>query len=266
MSDYGSTNTEARPVSDEGLPHFTTVLAVCAHPDDESFGLGAVLAALTRGGTGCGVLCFTRGEASTLGATAGDDLGLVRAVELAEAATVLSVSQTKLLDYPDGALTEIPLEELADHVQRQARISGAEALLVFDEGGITGHPDHRHATAAALAAAERDNLPVIAWAIPRTVAQTLNDELGTGFVGRTPEEIDLVVEIDRARQLDAIACHVSQSTDNPVLRRRLELLGDSEHLRYLRQGPAVPRPADGQDMETPLCEGCPESEPVTAVR
>src|SRR5664279_5751237 len=40
----------------------------------------------------------------------------------------------------------------------------AGALLVFDEGGITGHPDHRQATAAALFAAEREDLTVLAWA------------------------------------------------------------------------------------------------------
>jgi LmbE family N-acetylglucosaminyl deacetylase len=43
-------------------------LAVIAHPDDESFGLGAVLAAFGAG-TQVRVLCFTRGEASTLGTT-----------------------------------------------------------------------------------------------------------------------------------------------------------------------------------------------------
>jgi len=44
-------------------------LAVIAHPDDESFGLGAVLAALSGAGAQVRVLCFTRGEASTLGTT-----------------------------------------------------------------------------------------------------------------------------------------------------------------------------------------------------
>jgi LmbE family N-acetylglucosaminyl deacetylase len=43
------------------------VLAVCAHPDDETFGLGALLAAFADRGAKVSVLCFTRGEASTLG-------------------------------------------------------------------------------------------------------------------------------------------------------------------------------------------------------
>ncbi len=32
-------------------------------------------------------------------------------------------------------------------------------LLVFDPDGVTGHPDHRHATQAALTAAHAAGLP-----------------------------------------------------------------------------------------------------------
>ncbi len=176
-------------------------------------------------------MCFTHGEASHLGV---GDLGRVRAAELSAAADVLGVRHSVLLDYPDGGLAGVALPELADEVQRQARADHAGVLLVFDEGGITGHPDHRRATAAALAAAERDDLTVLAWTIPRDVARALNAEFGTTFVGRAPDEIDLVVGVDRAIQRAACACHASQSTDNPVLWRRLELLGDVEHLKYLR--------------------------------
>ena len=59
-------------------------LAVFAHPDDETFGLGAVLSAFVDAGTAVEGLCFTRGEASTVGPA--DDLGDIRAAELDEAA------------------------------------------------------------------------------------------------------------------------------------------------------------------------------------
>jgi LmbE family N-acetylglucosaminyl deacetylase len=87
--------------------------------------------------------------------------------------------------------------------------------------------------AAALSAAH--HLPVIAWAIPGHVAALLNTEFGTSFAGRPPAQIDVVIRVDRATQLKAIACHASQSTNNPVLWRRPELPGDAEHLRYLRR-------------------------------
>ncbi|HZU73828.1 MAG TPA: PIG-L deacetylase family protein [Acidimicrobiales bacterium] len=210
-----------------------SALAVFAHPDDESFGLGAVLAQLVAEGIVVRALCFTHGEASTLGAT--EDLGAVRAAELAAAATVLGLEGAVVLDYPDGRLRAQPLSELAGHVERQARAGGADLLIVFDEGGVTGHPDHCQATAAALVAADRLGLAVLAWSVPDATAQRLNAEFGTGFVGRTDREVDLVIDVDRQIQLRAIGCHQSQSCDNPVLWARLALLEKREALRWLRR-------------------------------
>lgn len=220
------------------LPRIQRVLAVCAHPDDESFGLGAVLATLAKAGGRTGVLCFTHGEASTLHGVAGD-LATIRAQELRAAAQVLGVSRVQLLDYPDGALTAQPPDKLTAHVVRAVADVQADGLLVFDHGGITGHPDHQAATDAALAAAATLDLVVLAWALPRAVADALNHELGTAFVGRDPGELDFVLHVDRCTQLEAIGCHASQATDNPVVRRRLALLQDREWLRVLRQ--PIPR-------------------------
>ncbi len=97
------------------LPAWRSVLAVIAHPDDESFGVGAVLAALTEHGSTVSVLCFTRGEASTLHGTPGE-LASVRAAELVAAAHALGVADVELLDYPDGQLNQVPVAELATRV------------------------------------------------------------------------------------------------------------------------------------------------------
>jgi len=216
------------------LPAVRSLLVVCAHPDDESFGLGAILSTLAHNGSRIAVLCFTHGEASTLGGVDGD-LATIRASELAAAGKVLGVSRVELLDYPDGALTAVPIDDLAGHVHRLVHEVDADLLLVFDHGGITGHPDHQRATDAALASATATGLTVLAWALPTGVTEHLNREFGTGFVGRTPEDLDLTVHVDRTLQLQAIRHHQSQSSNNPVLWRRLDILGDTEHLRYLNR-------------------------------
>jgi LmbE family N-acetylglucosaminyl deacetylase len=218
------------------LPDLRSVLVVCAHPDDESFGLGAVLHAFASAGTRLAVLCFTRGEASTLQGVEGD-LGVIRAAELIAAGERLGVGSVELLSYPDGALSDELGEELVGHVLRTAADVGADGLLVFDDGGITGHPDHQAATDAAMAAAESLDLVVLAWAVPAHVAAALNAEFGTAFAGRERTACDIVLEVDRRAQAEAIECHASQSTDNPVLRRRLELQRNEEWLRVLPPGP-----------------------------
>ncbi len=216
-----------------GLPAGRRVLAVCAHPDDESFGLGAVLSAFAEAGAEVGVLCLTPGEASTLGADE-PDLATTRAAELAAAAAELGVARTWLLCYPDSGLARQPLGQVADEVGRVIDDQRPDLLVVFHPDGITGHPDHQQATRAALHAAGSDGLAVWAWYVPARVATRLNAELGTAFVATPPAPADLRVPVDRARQRRAIALHRSQQGSLPVVERRLELLGPVEHLRALR--------------------------------
>ncbi|HZD72777.1 MAG TPA: PIG-L deacetylase family protein [Actinomycetota bacterium] len=217
------------------------MLAVCAHPDDESFGLGAVLDAFVRAGSKVSVLSLTRGEASRATERTAGELGEVRAGELASAAAALGLERARAMDYPDGRLAAAPLDELAREVRDAAATSGAELLVVFDEQGITGHPDHRHATSAAVRAGRAVGLPVLAWAIPDAVARTLNTEYGTSFVGTGPDDL-FSIEVDRSRQWKAITRHQSQAEELPLVARRLELLGNHEHLRWL--APTEAEPAD----------------------
>ena len=219
--------------STDHLPAWTSVLAVVAHPDDESFGLGALLDAFVSAGARADVLCLTHGEASTLHGAPGD-LASLRGAELAAAADMLGVTSTTLQDHPDGSLSEVPGTMLTAEVVAAARHSHADGLLVFDAAGVTGHPDHMAATSAGLLAAEVLNLPVLGWTLPEGVAATLNRELGSGFVGHRDQDIDLHVRVDRLRQRLASRAHVSQALPSSVLWRRLELLGDAESLRWLR--------------------------------
>jgi LmbE family N-acetylglucosaminyl deacetylase len=124
-------------------------LVVVAHPDDETFGLGAVADRFAAGGTAVHVLCFTHGEASTLNENHAE-LRRARDWELRQATAELGVVTVTLLDYPDGHLAAVPPGELSGHVTRLAARHGAEGLLVFDETGITGHSDHQAATRAAI--------------------------------------------------------------------------------------------------------------------
>ncbi|GAA6527452.1 PIG-L family deacetylase [Intrasporangium sp. DVR] len=220
------------------LPAWRSVLAVVAHPDDESFALGALLASFARGGADVSVLCLTRGEASTLHGVAGDLLEL-RAAELSAAANVLGLREVELLTFPDGGLSEVDLGRLAAHVIDSAQRVGADGIIGFDVNGVTGHADHARATAAAIEAAEACDLPVLGWTVPDGVAGRLRAEHGAPFEGYADEAIDLVVPVERSVQLAAVACHRSQAVPGSVMWRRLELLGDHEHLRWLRQPTAA---------------------------
>ncbi len=157
------------------LPPWPAALAVIAHPDDESFGLGAVISQLATAGSAVHILCYSHGEASTLNETRAD-LRHAREEELRRASAELGVASVTLLDYPDSGLASVPPGELAGHAVAVAARHGVSGLLVFDDTGITGHRDHRAATGAAVLAGRRTGLPVLAWALPEAVADRLAAE------------------------------------------------------------------------------------------
>ena len=178
------------------------------------------------------VLCFTRGEASTLNENDAE-LHEERARELRQAAAELGVAGVTLLGYPDGCLVAASLSELSGHVGRLAASLGVDGLLVFDQAGVTGHPDHQAATRAAVRAATEAGLPVLAWVLPETITDQLRAETGAAFTGQPPSRINLCVRVDRTRQRRAALLHASQISPGAVLWRRLELQGECEHLRWL---------------------------------
>ena len=225
-----------------GLPRWGRVLVVVAHPDDETFGLGAIAGQFADAGGSVHVLCFTHGEASTLNHNDAE-LHQERAAELRRAADELGLAGVTLLSYPDGQLAEAPPGELSAHVTRLADSLGADGLLAFDETGVTGHPDHQAATRAAQRAATAAGLPVLAWVLPEPVAGQLRAETGAPFAGQPADQIDLCVRVDRTRQRRAALLHASQISPTAVLWRRLQLQGECEHLRWLV--PPGQRPPEG---------------------
>ena len=220
------------PRPGHGLPCWRRVLVVVAHPDDETFGLGAIAGQFADAGASVHVLCFTHGEASTLNHNDAE-LHQERAAELRRAADELGLAGVTLLGYPDGHLAEAPAGELSAHVTRLADSLGADGLLAFDETGVTGHPDHQAATRAAQRAATAASLPLLAWVLAEPVADRLRAETGAAFAGQPPDQIDLCVRVDRTRQRRAALLHASQISPTAVLWRRLQLQGECEHLRWL---------------------------------
>lgn len=217
-----------------GLPGWDRVLAVVAHPDDESFGIGAILSTFAATGAAVDVLCLTRGEASTLQGVAGD-LSQIREHELRSAADALGARAVDLRSLPDGGLRDLDDSVLDAEVHRAVATSRPDGIITFDTTGISGHPDHVAATRATVRVADTHGLPVLAWTLPDEICGTLADEGFTGFLGRPMSEVDLILTVDRTAQRAAVDRHPSQAVPGSVLWRRLELQGDTEHLRWLRR-------------------------------
>src|SRR5215467_4427672 len=102
-----STSPSMSASSDPGAPDFAgrTILAIFAHPDDESLACGGTLARLADAGARVVLMCGSRGESGSISdpaLVADGDLGAVRTHELREAAAVLGITEVIVLSHPDG--------------------------------------------------------------------------------------------------------------------------------------------------------------------
>jgi len=138
------------------------LLAVLAHPDDESLGFGGTLAKYAAEGVETYLVTATRGERGRFGSRGkgGDpvEVGRVREAELRAAAAVLGIREVSLLDYPDSAVDRVePTTAIRDVVSHIRRIQ-PDVVLTFGPEGAYGHPDHiaisQFTTAATVCAAD----------------------------------------------------------------------------------------------------------------
>ena len=221
--------TEARPA--RGL------LAIFAHPDDESFGVGGVLALAATRGEPTNLVCATDGD---LGGEAGArelDRDLRRG-ELRDAMKALGVPAPIFLGYRDSGMENWPrpaecyanadAEEVVGRLEAILADLRPAVVLTFDPGGIYGHPDHMavsaHATEAYRRAARRPDGPRALYhvVIPRSGLAEM-DRLQESFAatrGDTaaapPTEDDLLQRrrfVEYARpdaEVTTLAAHASQ--------------------------------------------------------
>ena len=121
-----------------------TLMAVTAHPDDET-AVGGTLAKYADQGVHTILVVATRGEAGQISdpsLATPETLGEVRERELRCACDILGVRELFLLDYPDGALEEINIEEAVGKLVYLIRLKKPQVLLTFGPDGAYGHPDH----------------------------------------------------------------------------------------------------------------------------
>ena len=134
-----------------------TLLAVLAHPDDETFGMGGTLALYARQGVKVYLVCATRGEVGEVDADYLKGYETVadrRESELRCAAGILGLTDVFFLGYRDSgmpgtpdnhhpqALVMAPVEKVAEEVAHYIRLLKPKVVITFDPIGGYRHPDH----------------------------------------------------------------------------------------------------------------------------
>lgn len=142
----------------EGIKQLGTILCVFAHPDDETFTMGGLLAMACANGQRVIVLTATKGEGGVQDESRWPEamLGDIRAAELKAALAELGTIEQEFLGYADGSCAGADVEAAGDELAERIRQLRPDSIFTFGPDGMTGHPDHQavcawatHARAAA---------------------------------------------------------------------------------------------------------------------
>lgn len=210
-----------------------TILAIFAHPDDESLACGGTLARLADAGARIVLLCASRGESGSISDPSlvpDGDLGRVRAEELQEAAQVLGISEVLIRDHPDGDLRWAHVPELHSDIVSTIQRLRPDGVITFAEDGLYWHLDHvgvHERTYTAVCSLCPDAPPLYYVTMPKGVMREIEDTaISRGWVppesgvwsiapdafGDSAHPPTFVVDVGAwvPRKLEALCCHRTQ--------------------------------------------------------
>ena len=173
------------------MPDVPTLMAVHAHPDDESSSTGGILARYADEGLRTVVVTCTNGEYGDApgGIKPGmpghdpEEVGRIRRGELERACSLLGVHRLELLGYHDSGMADwdfrnsadafcnVPVSEASGRLIQLFEKYQPDVVVTYADDAGYDHPDHVHTTRVTMAALERSDIPKKAyWSVIRVSA------------------------------------------------------------------------------------------------
>ena len=203
-----------------------TILGVWAHPDDEAYLSGGLMALARDAGSRVVCVTATRGELGTPDPDVWPPrrLAVERTGELARCLEILGVTEHHWLGYHDGGCPEVDPAEAVARLCELIEEVRPDTVLTFGPDGVTGHPDHQTISAWTTKAFDRAapagaRLLYAALSEPRMRRwKSLGDSLGVylpGYPVSTPvDRLAVDLELDRPtveRKVRALAAQTTQT-------------------------------------------------------
>ena len=225
-----------------GVAELGTILGVWAHPDDEAYLSGGLMAMATDAGSRVVCVTATRGELGTSDPQRWppDLLAEQRTAELTRCLAILGVTEHRWLGYPDGSCAAVPEAAAEARLCELIEDVRPDTVVTFGPHGQTGHPDHQAVsrwTVGAFRRAARPGARLLCTAIPEWWAvrwRETNDRLSifeAGYPVTVPdEELSLHLVLDGpivARKVGALA---AQETQTAAL---MELMGADAYAAWV---------------------------------
>lgn len=185
------------------------LVAIFAHPDDESFLTGGLLLAAKKYRIHTELICLTKGEKGK-NALAKGDLKKIRTTELKKASETLQIDKVSLHNYPDAGLIDTK-KEWTKAISERIKKSPPDIILTFDHGGMTGHPDHIIVSVELLKMIRKMKIkPLLLWRVPGAAERKLLGRHADHECASAPNLYLKYGFLDFIRKMKAVFAHRSQ--------------------------------------------------------
>lgn len=175
-----------------------------AHPDDETFTCGGILAAAARNGQRVVCITATKGEAGVQDAERWPPIQLaeIRATELGAALDILGVTEHHWLGYSDGECSQVDELEAVTRISEIMREVQPDTILTFGPDGLTGHPDHQAVSRWASAAVSGAESPV------NIYHAVVHQDTYYDYLKAMDEELNMFFNIDKPPLFNDEQCDI----------------------------------------------------------
>lgn len=121
------------------------LLAVFAHPDDESYMAAGTIAKYVKSDWSAHLVCVTSGESAPRGEYAAmtpDEFIALRKKELESAVSHTGVAAVTFLDYKDGEVSALPPGKLEEKLINIFHEQQPDVVITMEPSGVTNNPDN----------------------------------------------------------------------------------------------------------------------------
>ncbi|MDJ0984460.1 MAG: PIG-L deacetylase family protein [Desulfobacterales bacterium] len=202
----------------DGIQSMSTILAISAHPDDETLFGGGTLAKYAQQGHAVFILETTRGEGGEVGQpalTTQENLAAFREQEVRQAAHILGARDIFFLPFIDPYMEvngiarriDVPLPKFAAAIETYIRDIRPDLIITHGSNGEYGHPQHiytHQATRLAIGNGRPDTALISwsAWHTPSERERILNQD----------DKADIITDVSPWHDVKVAAalCHKTQ--------------------------------------------------------
>ena len=196
-----------------------TIMGIWAHPDDETFSMGGIMAAAIKNGQKVICVTATRGEAGVQDEARwpASRLADIRTKELESAYNILGMKNHYWLDYADGGCADVDKEEAASRIAKLITEYQPDSIFTFGPDGMTGHSDHQTVSMwADIAAYKAGSKATIYHA-------TMTNERYTSMV-EADKELNIFFNIEKPPLCDEIDCDICFALSDDIFDKKIRAL------------------------------------------